>query len=149
MFYTGKACLLCRYKDKQMNTTTKNERVHIDDLHFEHEQWKRELSFYKNEYKFFEARLEEIASRYTSMEVMKDLEHFQNQIYIHKNAIDELLHNINAHESELSRYAAEHPVAVDHVLFEDHKPLRESVDRNREIVADFKKEYQRYLAKWM
>jgi predicted nuclease with TOPRIM domain len=124
-------------------------KVHLDDLHFEHEQWKRELDFLKGEYQFFSKRLEEVAARYTNQEVLKELEQFQNQIYLHKNAIDELLHNVNSHEHELATYAQAHPVAIDHVLFDDHKPLREQVEINRNIVAQFKANYQRFLAKWM
>ena len=94
-------------------------------------------------------RLEEVAARYTSMDVMKDLEKFQNQIYIQGNAIDELIHAVNSHESEIAQYAKEHPVAIDHVLFKDHSPLRDRVETNRDIVNEFKKDYQRFLAKWM
>lgn len=124
-------------------------KVHLDDLHFEHEQWKRELDFLKGEYQFFSRRLEEVAKRYTSMEVLKELEQFQNQIYLHKNAIDELLHKVNSHEHELASYAEAHPVAIDHVLFDDHQPLREQVEVNRNIVAEFKVNYHRFLSKWM
>lgn len=132
-----------------MTPEEKANRVHIDDLHFEHQQWVRELKFFKEEMGFFRNRLEEIAERYTSMDVMKELEKFQNQMYIQGNAIDTLIHDVNAHEHEISKYAEEHPVAIDHVLFKDHGPLRERIDRNRELVLQFKQEYQRFLAKWM
>jgi len=78
---------------------------------------------------------------------MKELEHFQNHIYLQKNAIDELKHKINLQEHELASFAEEHPVAVDRVLFDDHGPLREQVEINRDIVYQFKKDYQRFLAK--
>lgn len=132
-----------------MKTTSMAGRVHIDDLHFEHNRWKSELEFFKDEFQFFRARLEEIAARYTSMEVMKELEHFQNQFYIQGNAIDELIHDVNSHEHKIAEYAKEHPIAIDHVLFEDHKPLRDRIERNRELVHELKLEYNRYLAKWM
>ena len=123
--------------------------VHLDDLHFEHNQWLRELKFYKDENRFFTARLEEVASRYTSKEVMMELEQFQNQLLIESNILDELIHDINEHESSLAKYAKEHPIAIDHVLFEDHGPLRERIERNRELVLDFKRNYLRFLAKWL
>lgn len=132
-----------------MTKEERAERVHIDDLHFEHQQWVRELKFYKQEMGFFKDRLEEVAARYTSMDVMKDLEKFQNQMYIQGNAIDELIHDVNSHESEIAQYAKEHPVAIEHVLFKDHSPLRERIETNRDIVNQFKKEYHRFLAKWM
>jgi hypothetical protein len=51
------------------------------------------------------------------------LDQFQNRIYLERNAIDELLHDINLLEKEIAKYAIEHPVAINHVLFNDHAPL--------------------------
>lgn len=133
-----------------MSTTTiKEKRVHIDDLHFEHKTWINELQFYKDEMPIFQSRLEEIAKRYTSSEVLAELDQFQNRIYLERNAIDELLHDINLHEKALAKYAHEHPVAIDHVLFKDHAPLRDRVETNRAIMHELKTEFNRYLAKWM
>ncbi|MEZ4720677.1 MAG: hypothetical protein R2813_02240 [Flavobacteriales bacterium] len=132
-----------------MSTVEKEKKVHIDDLHFEHQRWVKELKFYKDELPVFKSRLEEIASRYTDSEVLKELEHFQNQLYIHNNAIDELIHDINGHESEIAKYAESHPVAIDHVLFQDHAPLRDKIETNRRMVADLKQDFYKYLAKWM
>jgi hypothetical protein len=134
---------------KDMETTKQSPKVHIDDLHFEHTAWVKELAFYKEELQFFRARLEEVAMRYTSAEVLKGIEHFQNQFYIQSNHLDTLLHDINAHESNIAEYAEEHPIAVDHVLFTDHKPLRECVEIHRDLWSSMKKEYQSYLAKWL
>ncbi|MBT3647417.1 MAG: hypothetical protein HN542_04160 [Flavobacteriales bacterium] len=132
-----------------MKTESLAGRVHLEDLHFEHKRWISELEFFKTELQFFRARLEEIATRYTSNEVMKELEHFQNIFYIEGNAIDVLIHDVNQHEHGLAQYAEEHPIAIDHVLFEDHKPLRDRIERNRLMMNEMKRDYQRYLAKWM
>lgn len=136
-------------KNEQLTKEEKANRVHIDDLHFEHQQWVRELRFFKDELVVFRNRLEEIASRYTSMEVMKDLEKFQNQMYIQGNALDQLIHDVNEHEHFIAQYAKENPVAVDRVLFEDHSPMRARIDTNRAIVNEFKQAYLRFLSKWM
>ncbi|MEQ9187333.1 MAG: hypothetical protein RLP15_06325 [Cryomorphaceae bacterium] len=136
-------------KNEQLTKEAKASRVHIDDLHFEHQQWVRELRFFKDELAVFRNRLEEIASRYTSMAVMKDLEKFQNQIYIQGNALDQLIHDVNEHEHFIAKYAKENPVAVDRVLFEDHSPLRVRIDTNRAMVNDFKQAYLRFLSQWM
>lgn len=132
-----------------MTTTDKMGRVHIDDLHFEHERWRKELDFYKDELPVFQRRLEEVASRYTDQAVLAELDHFVNQFTIQKIAFDELAHDIHAHEATLAKYAKEKPVAVDHVLFEDHEPLRDRMETARKIFADLKIEFNRYLAKWM
>lgn len=132
-----------------MTTANTKPTLHIDDLHFEHAQWMRELKFYKDELKFFTDRLEEVAARYTSMEVLKDLEQFQNKLLIESNILDELIHDINEHEHYLASFAIKNPVAIDHVVFEDHAPLRDRIERNRELQNEFKKNYLRFLSKWL
>lgn len=132
-----------------METKQHKAKVHIDDLHFEHMLWVKELKFYKEELDFFRGRLDEVAKRYTSDEVLKGIERFQNQFYIQGNNLDTLLHDINLHESKIAEFAESHPVAIDHVLFTDHTPLRERIEVNRDILNELKKDYQRYLAKWL
>jgi hypothetical protein len=39
---------------------SKSNKVHIDDLHFDHKVWKRELNFYKDELMVFQNRLDEV-----------------------------------------------------------------------------------------
>lgn len=132
-----------------MSVLEKIQKVHIDDLHFEHQRWLSELRFFKDELPIFQNRLEEIANRYSNKDVLKELDHFQNQLSIQSNAMDELMHDINEHEKQLARYAEEHPVAIDHVLFNDHAPFRDRVETNSKIMSELRKDFQAYLAKWM
>ncbi len=128
---------------------SKQNKVHIDDLHFEHERWRKELDFYKDELPVFHRRLEEIGQRYTDKTVLGELDQFANQFKIQRDAFDFLAHDIHEHEASLANYAKEHPVAVDHVLFENHDPLRERMVTARKIYGDLKEDFHRYLSKWM
>ena len=128
---------------------SKSKKVHIDDLHFDHKVWKRELNFYKDELMVFQNRLDEVADRYTNKEVLKELDHFQNQLLIEGNVIDELLHDINGHEHELSERAKDNPVAIHHERFEDHTPMRDRVETNRKLMHEMKTDFNGYLTKWM
>tara|TARA_B110000503_G_scaffold136286_1_gene218352 strand:+ start:932 stop:1123 length:192 start_codon:yes stop_codon:yes gene_type:complete len=56
-------------------------KVYMSDLHFEHTAWNGELSFEKDELKIFQNRLEEVASRWTTKEVMFKVEQFKNNFY--------------------------------------------------------------------
>lgn len=63
--------------------------------------------------------------------------------------MDTLLHDINAHESSLAKYAESRPVAIDHVHFDDHSGLRDRMDRQRDIFGELKKEFFDFLRKTM
>src|SRR6201984_3491948 len=78
------------------HTTTKTK--HIDDLHFEHELWASEAKFYTDELKIYQKRLDEIASKNTSEDVRKQVEHFQNKFIIQKEQLDILNHEVTVHE---------------------------------------------------
>jgi len=132
-----------------MNSQTKPVKVHLDDLHFEHQLWVNELKFYKDELVFFTKRLEEIAKRYTDRDVLLELERFQNKFLIQSKAVQDLIHDIKQHEKVLTKYALENPTAIEHVLFNDHTPIRSRMEITRNIMSDLKKEYQNYLRKWM
>ncbi|NND93971.1 MAG: hypothetical protein HKN45_03845 [Flavobacteriales bacterium] len=130
-------------------STKSKERKHIDDLHFEHNVWKNQLNFCKDELEFFKRRLEEISQRYTDEDILKRLEHFQNQFIIQRDEIDRFLHDINVHEDHLAKEAMENPVATDHLLMHDHPAERERFDTFNDLYSELKKEYMTYLRRWM
>ena len=130
-------------------TTASKTKKHIDDLHFEHKVWKNQLEFCKGELEFFKHRLEEISQRYTDKDILKRLEHFQNQFIIQRDEIDRFLHDINVHEDALAKEAIEHPVATDHILMKDHPNERERFDTFNQLYAELKNDYINYLRKWM
>ena len=131
-----------------MTVATEN-RKYIGDLHFELNLWINELKFYKDEIKIFNGRLEEIVNKNTSMEVLKELEHFQNQYIRENEVIDELRHELKQHENILEKESKDHPVAIEHRYFEDHTELRDQVNQFNKIYAELKEEFMRFLTKWM
>ena len=82
-------------------TVTTEKKVHISDLHFELNLWLNEFKFYKDEIQIFNHRLEEIVSKNTGMEVMSEVEHFQNQYIRQSEVIDVLRHEVKQHENML------------------------------------------------
>jgi len=125
------------------------QAIHYTDLHFEHEVWAKELAFLKDEVAFFERRLEELVSKNSDKEVLALLEQFQNRFIRQKEVIDELKHDINIHEDKLQQFIEEHPVAIEHVRFNDQAILRDKMDTNRKLYHDLKTEYFKFMSKWM
>lgn len=125
------------------------DNVYMSDLHFEHLAWNSELSFQKDELKIFQNRLEVVVSRWTKKEVMKEVEHFQNNFVRHNEVVDTLKHDINIHEEHLVKFDKEHPIASDHVHFNDHVELRDEMETQRKLYAELKTEFLRFLTKTM
>ena len=63
-------------------------------LHLICEDFKRTLDFYKSEMPFFKKRLEEIASKNTGEDILKQVEHFENTFIDMNEKLDVLLHDV-------------------------------------------------------
>lgn len=118
-------------------------------LHEEHKEWLSKISFYRDEVKVMEARVSEIASKNTSKEVLSQVEHFQNQLIIQRNNMDELVHSINEHENYLIQKAKENSVALDHKSVNDHPKMRDSFESFEKIINELRKELNSFLSKTM
>ncbi|MBQ0732913.1 hypothetical protein [Aquimarina celericrescens] len=120
------------------------------DLHFEHEQWRRELYFWEDELKSFKNRLEEIVTRWTDKDVLAQLQKYQNQFIVHGEVIDTLLHDINVHETDISEHSKKGESDVmSHQLVRKHIDFRDRIETQRHIYSDLKKEFFRFLSKYM
>lgn len=122
------------------------KKMYISDLHFEHVQWRSELMFWEEQIASYIRRLEEVVTRYSENGVRAQVEHFQNQFILHNDVIDVLKKDIKKHEQHLADYAQEHPVAVNHVHFDDHSQLRDRMETQRSIYHDLKTKYFRFLS---
>ena len=71
--------------------------------HAEHVEWANKLLFYKDDLTVMQNRLDEIAKKNTANDVMKSVEHFQNQFKIQREQIDLLKHEINVHEDAIEK----------------------------------------------
>ncbi|MFZ4426967.1 MAG: hypothetical protein ACOYOO_07405 [Saprospiraceae bacterium] len=117
------------------------------DLHFEHILWIKELDFFEGELKFFENRLGDLVMRYRSIEVLAQLEHFQNQFIRQKEVLDKLSRDIRVHEQALSlKIKKEQPLSD--LLPGEHTELRRRMADFRKIYSGLKEKFFAFLAKW-
>lgn len=122
------------------------KKRHLDDLHFEHQLWLSEARFYTDELTVYQKRLEEVASKNSDSEFKIQIEHFQNQFIIQKEQLDILSHEAVIHEQWLANYAKENPVAIDRHLFADHQATHAKINTFKEIYAELKGEFNRFVA---
>ncbi len=125
------------------------EVIYNSNLHFEHEQWKGELFFWKDELKSFNNRLSELVTRWTKQEVLKQLEHFQNEFILHGGVIDDLLETIENHDTRIAAQSKSGMEVMDTQLVKKHFEFRDRMETQRLIYADLKKEFFKFLTKYM
>jgi hypothetical protein len=118
-------------------------------LHEENKEWLSKLAFYKDEIKVMGNRVAEIASKNTSKDILSLVEHFQNQLIVQRNNIDELAHSINDHETYLVNRAKENPTAIDHRSVNDHPVMRDSFNSFEKVINELRKELNLFLTKTM
>jgi len=106
-------------------TAKKAPRKHMDELHADHLLWTNNMKFYLDELTIFEKRLGELVTRNTKLEVVSQIEHFQNQFILQKEVDKELIIKYKSHDKFLANQAKSNPVAIDHVLFANHTKLHE------------------------
>ncbi len=125
------------------------EVIFNSDLHFEHKQWKRELLFWEDELKSLQNRLNELVLRWTDKEVLAQLEQYQNQFMIQKNAIDELEDHIILHETNISEHFKKGEDVLDFQIIKEHTEFRNKMDTQRILYSDLKRNFFRFLSKYM
>jgi hypothetical protein len=128
-----------------MITTAKTTK-HIDQLHFDHQLWLSETKFFRDELSIYQRRLNEVASKNTSSDVLKQVEHFQNQFIIQENELATIIHLTNEHEQWLTNYAKSHPVAIDHMEFADHVVLTDKMQMFKKLYTELKTDFMKFLS---
>ncbi len=125
------------------------EVLYNSNMHFEHKQWKGELFFWEDELKSFKNRLSELVSRWTDKEVLAQLEHYQNEFILHNEVIDTLQHEINIHETEMAEHSKKGEDVLNTHFVKNHLEFRNRMETQRQIYADLKKGFFRFLSKYM
>ncbi len=115
----------------------------------EHSEWKNALGFYKDELTIFKNRLIEVASKNTSLEIAKEVEHFQNQFLIQHENIDILHHDINEHLKTISHEMQTHAGHVTHEQLDLHQALSTRFETEQKIFKELKDSYMDFLSKVM
>lgn len=125
------------------------EIIYNSNLHFEHRQWQSELAFWEDELKSFKNRLSELVTRWTAKNVLAKLEHFQNEFIVHGGVIEDLREAIEKHELRIAGQSMTGEDALDTAMVKKYLEFRKKMETQRQIYADLKKEFFRFLSTYM
>ncbi len=121
----------------------------IAHVHMLCEDWMRELDFFKNEIAYLRKRLEEVASKNTSNEVLVEVEHFENKFKIMSLHVDELQHDVNLKNEAILKQAAEKPNYINVKMIESDENLINLMNYTSSDYYSTKNEFYQFLAKTM
>jgi hypothetical protein len=121
----------------------------ITALHREHLEWLKSLEFYSDEIRVLRHRIEEVSLQSSSTEFRLRIEHFQNQLIIYKHKVDELRHDISAHERFLVNNISSNPVASDHRRLNDDPGTRERMEIFEKLFREMRRELYGFLSQIM
>jgi hypothetical protein len=107
------------------------------------------MKFYTDEIKILKNRLGEIADKNNRKDVLANVEHFQNQLIIQKNTIDEISHIINLEEYAIQKEIIKNPVAIDHREMKSNKEVKNNVDTFEKNFNELRADFKTFAAKWM
>lgn len=113
------------------------------------EDWKRELSFFKDEIVLLRKRLEEVVSKNTSKDILAQVEHFENKFRIMDQHVDELKHDVNLKKEEIAGSAAAKARYIHVKMIESDQNLEELMYVTSKDFYDTRKEYYRFLSQVM
>lgn len=117
--------------------------------HQENVEWAKKIAFYKDEIKIMNERIAEVASKNSSKDVLSKVEHFQNQLIVQKNNMDEINHLINLSEDQLVKNVNKNPTAVDHRKVSDHTEERNKIVQFERVFNELRKELNVFIAQWL
>jgi len=117
-------------------------------LHTDITEWKSNVEFVRSEISTFQKQLGEIAGKNNHEDVLKGVEHFQNQFIRQLEVSDELFHALKTADRKLAR-TADTGTDSEFVFAEDNTVLRDSVETYNKLFQELKNEFHLFLEKWM
>lgn len=125
------------------------KKTSIKHLTFAHQSCLRGLEFYEIELRFLQERLEEIAGDNTGHEVAEQVEHFQNQLIIHREQIDRLKHRIQVN---LDRVTAELKLSenfIQEATVNAADQIAADYEVEEQLFKELRQDFNRFAAQWL
>ena len=125
-------------------------KVSITHVSNEHSDWMRSLDFYKQEIRILKTRLTEIAGKNTHIDVLKQVEHFENQFKVQTDNTQRLMHDIKHNLKTVAKEAeASKAGYIDGALLVQHNTLGQNYETEQKIINELRHSFNEFAAEWM
>lgn len=120
----------------------------VTELHAEITEWKSKVELVRTEISTFQKQLSEVAGKNNHEEVLKEVEHFQNQFIRQLEVSDELFHELKAADRKLAK-TADTGTDSETIFAEPDTSLKESQATYNKLFLELKNEFHTFLERRM
>lgn len=119
----------------------------IKKLSNDHETWKSDLAFYRDEIKFFRGKLDEVAKANNVHPIIEKIEHFQNVFDIHDSKLSGIKHDIEQYTHDVYQDGLSHANHITAATAEKYESLKDKMSTTAKLHTDLKEEFKSFLQK--
>jgi hypothetical protein len=112
-----------------------------------HEEWKNNVTFYRDELKVFRGQLNEVAEKNNTRPILERIEHFQNQFDIHDEKMAQLIHEIDLYIHQVYHDTQTMANHVSKETQEQSLTLESKVKIGENLFEELKLEFRKFLEK--
>ena len=125
-------------------------KVNISHVSNMHSQWLRSLNFYKTEIAIMRGLLTEVAGKNSDSNMLREVEHFENQFRLQGNNIDSISRDIHVNIDAIAKEAANSSAGyVEGSLVETHNKLGEHTAAQENTMKELMHSFRKFAAQWM
>ena len=126
------------------------KKISITHFNNAHGDWLRSLDFYKQELALLRERLTGIAGKNSHQDVLKQVEHFENQFALQAENMDILSHEIKANVAAIAGQAHESAAGyVDGAFLAQHNMLGSEFQREEKVINELRHSFNLFSSEWM
>lgn len=125
------------------------KKTSIKHLTFAHQACLRGLEFYQIELRFLQERLEEIAGDNTGHEVSERVEHFQNQLIIHREQIDLLKHRLHENLDKVAAELKQSENFIKQATVDAADQIAADYEEEEKLFKELRQQFYRFAEQWM
>lgn len=115
--------------------------------HHELTDWKKSISFYKDEFRVLNARLAEVVTKNTEPQLMAQSEHFQNQFIVQREQLDILAHDVTEQTKFMEDSYSQFTKKMAPPVLEKQKTLRDRIQTAEKLFMELKHEFYGFLSR--
>lgn len=119
----------------------------IKKLNNDHQTWKSDIAFYRDEIKFFRGKLDDVAKANNVHPIIEKIEHFQNMFDIHDTKLNDLNHDVEQYMHDVYKDGVEHANHLTPATAEKFEALRDKLTVASKLHNELKDEFKNFLQK--